>query len=56
MFKGKAQLVQKVTFETGGFQMKPLWKLKILQKLLLLSFLHLSYKNTENIPFRDSVF
>ena len=30
-----------------GFQTNPLWKLEILQKLLLLKVFHVSYKNTE---------
>ena len=39
-----------------GFQAKPLWKLEVLQKLLVLSFLHLNYKNTQLLFFCDSVF
>ena len=48
-FKGNAQFVQKVTFKIFDvFQTKPLWKLELLQKLLLLkSFLHLRYQSTQ---------
>ena len=34
-----------------GFQAKPLWKLEVLQRLLALSFLHRSYKNTQLLFF-----
>ena len=46
--KGNAQFVEKLTFCTfDGFQTKPLWKLVILEKLLLLKvFFTLLIKHT----------
>ena len=57
-FKGNAQFVQKVTFKNfDGFQRKPLWKLEMLQKLLILKVFFTEVIKTHNyFLFCDSAF
>ena len=55
--KGNAQFVEKLTFCTfDGFQTKPLWKLVILEKLLLLKVFFTLLIKTHNYFFCDSAF
>ena len=55
--KGNVQFIKKLTFSTfDGFQTKPLWKLVILEKLLLLKVFFTLLIKTHNYFFVTVLF